>query len=57
MIDSQDLINDINIILKNTYPIEKTTFKNIYNLSHFAILDKYYNLYFPFRFNMDGKIL
>ena len=57
MIKNEDLINEIDIILKNNYPIEKTTFKNISDLSHFRILDSYDDLYMPFKFNINGKIL
>jgi hypothetical protein len=57
MIKSQDLIDEINTILKKTYPIEKTTFKNICELTHFRIIDNYLDLYLPFRFDINGKIL
>ena len=60
MINNQDLINEINIILKKTYPIENTIFKNTlgpYNLSHFRILNSYDDLYLPFNFDINGKIL
>lgn len=56
-IKSQDLIHEINTILKNTYPIEKTTFKNISDMTHFHILKTYDNLYLPFKFDINGKIL
>jgi hypothetical protein len=57
MIKSSDLINEINTVLKRDYPIEKTTFKNISELSHFNILNMYEKLYFPFKFDINGKIL
>ena len=57
MIKSSDLINEINSVLKKNYPIKKTTFKNISNLSHFNILNIHDKLYFPFRFDINGKIL
>ena len=57
MIKSVDLINEINSVLQKNYPIKKTTFKNISKLSHFYISNMYDNLYFPFRFDINGKIL
>ena len=58
VIKSQDLIDEINKILKDVYPIEKTTFKNISDLTHFGI-DKMFekDLYLPFKFDINGKIL
>jgi hypothetical protein len=56
-IKSQELIHEINTVLKNTYPIEKTTFKNISDMTHFYILKTYDNLYLPFKFDINGKIL
>ena len=49
MINSKQLVNKINKILKQTYPIENITFKNIYNLSHFHILNMYQTQYLPFK--------
>jgi hypothetical protein len=57
MINSKELINEINKILKKTYPIKNITFKNIYNLSHFSILNMYEELYLPFNIDLSGKIL
>jgi hypothetical protein len=56
MINSHELINKINKILKETYPIKNTTFKDIYNLSHFDIKNMYEDLYLPFKMNINGKI-
>lgn len=57
MIKSSVLIDEINSVLKRDYPIEKTTFKNISELSHFNIINMHDKLYFPFRFDINGKIL
>jgi len=57
MINSKELINEINKTLKQTYPIENTTFINIYNLSHFSILNMYQKQYLTFRMDINGKIL
>jgi hypothetical protein len=57
MINSKQLVNKINKILKQTYPIENITFKNIYNLSHFHILNMYQTQYLPFKIDINGKIL
>ncbi len=57
-INSNVLINEINKILQDIYPIEKTTFKNISDMSHFGIYSIYENnLCLPFKFNINGKIL
>lgn len=57
MINSKELVNEINKILKEIYPIKNTTFKNIHNLSHFDIKNMYENLYLPFKMDINGKIL
>ena len=56
-VNSNDLINEINKILKDIYPIEKTTFKNISDMTHFNIINMYENEYLPFKFDINGKIL
>ena len=57
-IKSQDLIDEINKILQDIYPIEKTTFKNISDMTHFGIHNMYEKgLYLPFKFDINGKIL
>lgn len=56
-IKSQDLIHEINKIFKKYYPVQKTTFRNISDMTHFSIHETYHNLYLPFKFDINGKIL
>jgi hypothetical protein len=55
MIKSTELIEEINKILPQIYPLEKT-FENIYDMSHFTINTIYEKLYLPFRFDISGEI-
>jgi hypothetical protein len=56
LINNKELINKINNLLKKYYPIKKS-FKNIHELSHFWIGNMTFNEYFPFEFDINGRIL
>jgi hypothetical protein len=64
MINSTNLINNINQIVKINYPLYANLYDDnsniilskLFELSHFSIRNIYYNLYFPFEFNIQGSL-